>query len=72
MLVGLFGNMIQVLRTDDFVFREVEDADLDQLAVWIRGDLELDFFERYDTRISEDEVHTRQALRKMRSSRTHG
>ncbi|MCZ6869987.1 MAG: hypothetical protein O7G84_10830 [Gammaproteobacteria bacterium] len=39
--------MIQILRADDFVFREVEDADLSQMAAWIRGDSELDFFERH-------------------------
>ena len=35
---------------DGFVIREVESSDLDQLAVWIRGDLDLDFFDRRDTR----------------------
>ena len=41
--------MVDILSADDFVFRQVADADLAQLVDWIRNDPELEFFDRVDT-----------------------
>jgi aminoglycoside 6'-N-acetyltransferase len=42
--------MSTLIAEDGFVIRNVKPADLDQLAAWISGDPNLDFFDRRDTR----------------------
>lgn len=42
--------MTTSIAKDGFVIRNVNPADLDQLAAWINGDPNLDFFDRRNTR----------------------
>ncbi|MEZ4868321.1 MAG: hypothetical protein R3C14_43735 [Caldilineaceae bacterium] len=53
--------MTTSIAKDGFVIRNANPADLDQLAAWINGDPNLDFFDRRNTREAlENYFHERE------------